>query len=1173
MFWHKLFLRGAVLVSLFFVCDAAHAATIYSNYSTGNDTTGNGSSGSPYKTFHKAYTMASSGDTINLSGTFIWTNADETGDAATTGYTIGKNLTIQGQGAGQTFVQAAASYGTADRIVFNIAAGYTVAINDLTVRYGYNTAGENGGGINNEGTLTVNRCTVSNNYVWHSPSWGGYGGGIRNAGTLYVNDCTISNNFAQSQGGGIVNAYTASGANTAYITNSTIAFNSTADVVATVGGAGIFLRSGTAYVTNCTIAYNVAPEGTGDTTGIQVDSATLHIKNSIVAGNKVTVGGTSYNVNYASGNFFDITNSGTLYDNGGNIFGKVSTSYSGVSFSSTSWYDLYSNGAGDNVFTKYGTATTGSLYLDSSLADNGTLYGNFTLAVTNAASIAVNNGLATANGSVSIPTNDVRGAARNGNTDIGAYEYDGGLTVSTPTTAATNLVFSSVQYDQMTISWTSGDGVKRAVFVKQADSGTAAPADSTTYTANAAFGSGTQIGSSGWYCVYNDTGSSATVTGLAASTNYIVHVVEYNGTTGYQKYFTDAGANNPKVRATIALAAPTAAAASIAYSGVYHNQATISWTNGDGAKRAVFIKAGNLGVSAPVNDATYTANTVFGSGTQIGSSGWYCVYNGTGSSVTVTGLSAATSYITHVVEYNGAGGVEKYLVDPATDNPKAQATAAAPSEGTIGSGSLVTGTSEACPINIWYRSTHGQSVYTAAELSAAGLSANSQITKVGFYVNSAPASALPNFVIRMKHTADSNAANWQSATGMTAVYSSASYMPTAGGFDSLTLSTPFTWNGTDNIVIDTAFNLVGYSQTGTVRYYSLTNGYRFTQSDSSDQTNIFSGGSTSSSKPQVKLTFSAPAASHTLNYTAGDHGSLTGSTSQTVNTGGNGTAVTAVADTGYHFVNWSDSSTANPRTDTNVIANLSVTANFAVNTYTVAYAAGAHGSISGTASQTVNYNASSTAVTAVADTGYHFVNWSDSSTANPRTDTNVIANLSVTANFAVNTQICSNPPANAIAYNADCTATACAEGYVVSGRSCVMQITNTLTAGDFAAPSGQRALAQVKNKIAILSQMVTELRQQKNLGAGPMMAAVAPKFVFNRNLELGNVGLEVKNLQIFLNTNGFAVAVSGPGARGEETGYFGRQTQAALIKFQQANKIFPAAGYFGPLTRRAANGR
>jgi hypothetical protein len=93
----------------------------------------------------------------------------------------------------------------------------------------------------------------------------------------------------------------------------------------------------------------------------------------------------------------------------------------------------------------------------------------------------------------------------------------------------------------------------------------------------------------------------------------------------------------------------------------------------------------------------------------------------------------------------------------------------------------------------------------------------------------------------------------------------------------------------------------------------------------------------------------------------------------------------------------------NPRTDAAVTANISVTANFAVNTYTLTYAAGVGGTITGSSPQTVNYNGSGTAVTAVAGIGYHFVDWSDASTMNPRTDAAVTANISVTANFAVNT--------------------------------------------------------------------------------------------------------------------------------------------------------------------------
>jgi autotransporter-associated beta strand protein len=154
---------------------------------------------------------------------------------------------------------------------------------------------------------------------------------------------------------------------------------------------------------------------------------------------------------------------------------------------------------------------------------------------------------------------------------------------------------------------------------------------------------------------------------------------------------------------------------------------------------------------------------------------------------------------------------------------------------------------------------------------------------------------------------------------------------------------------------------------------------------------------------QVRLVVSSPVTSYTLTYSAGPNGTISGTSPQTVNAGASGTAVTAVPDTGYHFVNWSDGSTANPRTDTNVTGDISVTANFAINTYTLTYSAGANGSISGTTPQTVNYGGSGSAVTAVPNTGYHFVDWSDGSTANPRTDTGVTGNLSVTANFAINT--------------------------------------------------------------------------------------------------------------------------------------------------------------------------
>lgn len=69
---------------------------------------------------------------------------------------------------------------------------------------------------------------------------------------------------------------------------------------------------------------------------------------------------------------------------------------------------------------------------------------------------------------------------------------------------------------------------------------------------------------------------------------------------------------------------------------------------------------------------------------------------------------------------------------------------------------------------------------------------------------------------------------------------------------------------------------------------------------------------------------------YTLNYTPGSHGSITGELLQSVEEGNSGTAVTAVADKGYHFTKWSDGVKTSSRTDKNVSKNISATALFSI---------------------------------------------------------------------------------------------------------------------------------------------------------------------------------------------------------------------------------------------------
>jgi parallel beta-helix repeat protein len=140
-----------------------------------------------------------------------------------------------------------------------------------------------------------------------------------------------------------------------------------------------------------------------------------------------------------------------------------------------------------------------------------------------------------------------------------------------------------------------------------------------------------------------------------------------------------------------------------------------------------------------------------------------------------------------------------------------------------------------------------------------------------------------------------------------------------------------------------------------------------------------------------------------LHHIAGSNGTLIGSESQTVDYAESGSAVTASASTGHHFVRWSDGKTDNPRTDTNVTADATYTAGFAIDTHTLTYSAGTGGSIVGSATQVVDYGSSGSAVTASAIAGYHFVRWSDGTTANPRVDTNVTADKALGATFALTT--------------------------------------------------------------------------------------------------------------------------------------------------------------------------
>jgi len=265
----------AVALALAFVnptsTSLAHVASIRYVSTTGEDT--GDCTASPCATLTYAIGQSVDGDVIELAAG-VYTEA---------GITVDKDLTIRGQGAGSTIVQAHATPNTATDRVFFIDYGDDVIIQDLTVRHGNTTsdgggiatdslstltlenvvvhdnAGSDGGGIQ-AGHLTVISCTIRDNAA--NGAYGD-GGGIQ-AGQVTISDSLIADNEANDSGGGIY-------ASQLTISDSTVSGNQANGAFANGGG---IKSSGVMTATRTTVTGNYSNEHGGGI-GNSLNSASL----------------------------------------------------------------------------------------------------------------------------------------------------------------------------------------------------------------------------------------------------------------------------------------------------------------------------------------------------------------------------------------------------------------------------------------------------------------------------------------------------------------------------------------------------------------------------------------------------------------------------------------------------------------------------------------------------------------------------------------------------------------------------------------------------------------------------------------------------------------------------------------------------------------------------------
>jgi len=421
------------------------------------------SSGGDVTSISEAFAACGNGDLINLAGE-IFTEV---------GLSSNKSITIQGQGAGVTIVQGHATYGAATDRVFNLT-GDNITVKDLTIRNGKHPYGA---GMWVQGTdVSLVNLEVCDNRAEDNVNQIGPAGLVVAASNLAtIENCTIHNNTthgigdgALAEGGGLKTG----GGGTVLIKNTTITGNICENATFLRGGA-VYLNAGMTTIVNSTILNN--------SSGLYSNWESLTMYNTILADNS------EYDIHAAYGL--------PLTDLGYNVVENqtaMGISPSLFTHLTNILFNYMANGTASSQWTRDNTALANqSLNVSTTLADNETLNGTSTLALLEG-SFAIDAG-----SDADAPELDQRGFARNGMTDIGAYEFNGISNINTAPVADNITIMTDEDIAviiELTGTDVDGDNLTFTV-VSEPTNGTYADGvytsdanwfgvDSLTYTAN-----------------------------------------------------------------------------------------------------------------------------------------------------------------------------------------------------------------------------------------------------------------------------------------------------------------------------------------------------------------------------------------------------------------------------------------------------------------------------------------------------------------------------------------------------------------------------------------------------------------------------------------------------------------------------------------------------------------
>ncbi len=171
----------------------------------------------------------------------------------------------------------------------------------------------------------------------------------------------------------------------------------------------------------------------------------------------------------------------------------------------------------------------------------------------------------------------------------------------------------------------------------------------------------------------------------------------------------------------------------------------------------------------------------------------------------------------------------------------------------LGSGTTANSTTSfPAPYGNYFWGAKHQILVTKAELNAQGFTGG-PLTYVGLDVQAVGGAAMQNFEIKVGHTALPALATGNWISGLSSVFSVPSYTETVG-WNIHNFSTPFVWNGNDNVVIEFCFNNSAYTTNALTKYTPTTfNSVAFTYGDNAGNCTSTSSSQVSMNRPNLKI--------------------------------------------------------------------------------------------------------------------------------------------------------------------------------------------------------------------------------------------------------------------------------------------------------------------------------